>query len=50
VKKLDFDEAAEGRQAGIFYQAQSWPHPRRVAAKCEYAALGANSPSVNRLG
>lgn len=34
------------------YQAQSWPHPRRIAAKCEVSALGVNLRFVvtNRAG
>jgi hypothetical protein len=36
----------------FFYQAQSWPHPRRIAAKCEVSALGVNLRFVvtNRCG
>jgi DDE family transposase len=36
----------------FFYKARSWPHPRRVAAKCEVTALGTNVRFVvtNRVG
>jgi hypothetical protein len=36
----------------FFYQAKSWAHPRRIAAKCEVSALGVNLRFVvtNRIG
>jgi hypothetical protein len=36
----------------FFYKARSWPHPRRVAVKCEVTALGTNLRFVvtNRVG
>lgn len=36
----------------FFYKAKSWPRPRRVVAKCEHNALGANLRFVvtNRVG
>jgi hypothetical protein len=36
----------------FFYQASTWPHPRRVAVKCEVTALGTNLRFVvtNRVG
>jgi Transposase DDE domain group 1 len=36
----------------FFYQARSWPHSRRIAAKCEVNALGVNLRFVvtNRAG
>ena len=36
----------------FFYQAKSWPHPRRIAVKCEVNGLGVNLRFVvtNRVG